>query len=262
MDLGIDGKTALVMSSSRGLGAGIARALASEGVHVLLTGRSEDRLAVLAREITEAGPGRADFVAADLTDPAAVDVLADAVESILGGADILIANTGGPPPGRMADADLSALTAQFDTMVTRVAQIAARLIPYMQAQGWGRIVAVGSSGVIQPIPNLGLSNLARSALVGWAKSLSNDLAGDGITVNMLLPGRIHTERVDELDAAAAKRTGKTLDETRAASRATIPAGRYGAVEEFADIAAFVCSARASYVTGSLVRCDGGLIKSV
>ncbi|MBF6309288.1 SDR family oxidoreductase, partial [Nocardia farcinica] len=95
----------------------------------------------------------------------------------------------------------------FDTMVTRVAQIAARLIPYMQAQGWGRIAAVGSSGVIQPIPNLGLSNLARSALVGWAKSLSNDLAGDGITVNMLLPGRIHTERVDELDAAAAKRTG-------------------------------------------------------
>lgn len=262
MDLGIDGKTALVMSSSRGLGAGIARALASEGVHVLLTGRSEDRLDVLAREITEAGPGKANFVTVDLTDPGAVDVLADAVESILDGADILIANTGGPPPGRMADADLSALPAQFDTMVTRVAQIAARLIPYMQTQGWGRIVAVGSSGVIQPIPNLGLSNLTRSALVGWAKSLSNDLAGDGITVNMLLPGRIHTERVDELDAAAAKRTGKTLDETRAASRATIPAGRYGAVEEFAGTAAFLCSARASYVTGSLVRCDGGLIKSV
>jgi len=147
-------------------------------------------------------------------------------------------------------------------MVLSVVSLTARLLPQMRAQGWGRIVTIGSSGVIQPIPNLGLSNALRSALVGWSKSLSLDVAADGVTVNMLLPGRIHTERVDELDIAAATRTGQSLEDTRAASRATIPAGRYGDVAEFAAVAAFLASAPASYVTGSLIRCDGGAIKSV
>ncbi|MCY4178855.1 MAG: SDR family oxidoreductase [Aestuariivita sp.] len=262
MDLQIAGKKALVMSSSQGLGAGIATALAAEGVDILLTGRGEERLKELADRINAAGGGSAGYVIADLADPASVDVLAAAVVEVLGGADILIVNTGGPPPGRMVDADVLTLTAHFDTMVSRVVALAARLVPYMQTRGWGRIVAIGSSGVIQPIPNLGLSNLVRSALLGWSKSLSNDLAGDGITVNMLVPGRIHTERVDQLDEAAGKRSGKTIDEVRAASRATIPKGRYGAIEEFAATAAFLCSEPASYITGSVLRCDGGMIRSV
>lgn len=262
MDLGLKGKKALVMSSSRGLGAGIARALAAEGVDVLLTGRTADRLSEIADGINAAGAGRADHVCVDLADPGSVDALASAVADRLGGADILIANTGGPPPGKMSEVDLTKLTGHFETMVLRVAQVTDRLLPHMRAQGWGRIVAIGSSGVVQPIPNLGLSNMVRSALVGWAKSMSNDLAPDGITVNMLLPGRIHTERVDELDAAAAKRTGGTPADARAASIAGIPAGRYGKVEEFAAVAAFLCSDPAGYVTGSLVRCDGGLIRSI
>lgn len=261
MDLGLNGKRALVMSSSRGLGAGIARALAAEGVHVLLTGRTETQLSDVAQDIRDAS-GSADYVVADLGRPDAVETIASAVKEKLGAADIFVANTGGPPPGRMADVDLISLPAQFETMVVRVAELATRLVPDMKSAGWGRIVVIGSSGVIQPIPNLGMSNLVRSALVGWTKSLSNDLAGDGITVNMLLPGRIHTQRVDELDAAAAERTGQTLEEVRKASRATIPAGRYGTVDEFADTATFLCSTRASYITGGLIRCDGGLIKSV
>ena len=162
----------------------------------------------------------------------------------------------------MVDADSSTFSQHFEAMVLRVAEVTQLVLPEMRAQNWGRIITVGSSGVIQPIPNLGLSNAIRSALVGWSKSLSNDIAADGVTVNMLVPGRIHTDRVDELDAASAKRTGKSLDETRAISRAAIPAGRYGKVEEFAAVAAFLASTHSSYVTGSVIRCDGGSIKSV
>ena len=262
MDLGLAGKRALVMASSRGLGLGIAQALAAEGCHVLLSGRSEAKLVDAAAAITAKGPGKADYVVADLSGNSAVETLATTAETVLGGVDILVANTGGPPPGKMVDVDTNALAAQFDAMVLSVISLTQRLMPGMRERKWGRVIVVGSSGVIQPIPNLGMSNALRSALVGWSKSLAGDVAGDGVTVNMLLPGRIHTERVDELDAGAAKRTGKSLDETRAASRATIPAGRYGKVEEFAAVAAFLASQQASYVTGSLVRCDGGSIKSI
>jgi 3-oxoacyl-[acyl-carrier protein] reductase len=147
-------------------------------------------------------------------------------------------------------------------MVLRVFEITSLCLPAMRDAGWGRVITLGSSGVVQPIPNLGMSNALRSALVGWSKTLSSEVAGDGITVNMVIPGRIHTERVDQLDAAAAKRTGKSVEDIATASRATIPAGRYGKVEEFAAVAAFLASEGASYVTGSVIRCDGGAIKSV
>lgn len=262
MDLGLTGKRALVMSSSRGLGLGIAESLAAEGADVLLTGRSEDKLRAAAERINARGAGKAAWVAADLGDPGAVEVMTRAAEEAMGGVDILLANTGGPPPGRMADADLAILARQFEMMVMRVAEVAAAVVPGMKARGWGRILTVGSSGVVQPIPTLGLSNALRSALVGWSKSMANDLAGDGITVNMILPGRIHTERVDELDAAASERSGTSVEEVAAASRATIPVGRYGTIEEFAKVATFLVSNAASYVTGSLIRVDGGAIRSV
>lgn len=261
MDLQIAGKRALVLASTRGLGRGIAEKLAEEGVHVLLCGRTTERLQEAADAIHAKG-GQADIVTADLADPAIVDLLEREVEAKLGGLDILVNNTGGPPPGAMSAASMDVLAKQFDMMVLRVIEITARFLPKMKEQGWGRVLTVASSGVIQPIPNLGLSNALRSALVGWSKSMANENASAGVTFNMLLPGRIQTERVDELDAANAERTGKPIDDVRETARAAIPAGRYGKVEEFAAVAAFLVSGPASYMTGGLIRCDGGAIKSV
>lgn len=261
MDLEIGGKRALVLASSRGIGRGIAEKLAAEGASVLICGRSTEKLEKIVEGIRSAG-GKADYVTADLADEGVVDQLEKAVADKLGGLDILVNNTGGPPPGTMSDADIDVLSRQFDMMVKRVVEITARFLPTMKAQGWGRVLTVASSGVIQPIPNLGLSNILRSALVGWSKSMANENAASGVTFNMILPGRIDTERVEELDNANAKRTGKSVEEIQKAALATIPAGRYGTVEEFAAVSAFLVSGPASYVTGGLIRCDGGAIKSV
>jgi len=262
MDMGLGKKNALVMSSSRGLGLGIAEALADEGVNVLLTGRSEDKLKENIEKINNRGGGKAYYVRVDLNEPESVALIYAAVQKFLGGADIIVNNTGGPPPGKMVDVDIAALPGQLEAMVTRVVQVTDKLLPHMREQKWGRIITIGSSGLIQPIANLALSNLVRASLVGWSKSLSNDLAAEGITVNMLLPGRIDTARVGEIDLAAAKRNNSTVEEVRKASMATIPLARYGTVAEFSAVATFLASKSASYITGSQIRCDGGLIKSV
>lgn len=262
MDLGISGKRALVLASSRGLGLGIAKALADEGAHVLLCGRSADKLKANAEAINAAGRGKADWVEADLSDANFVDTMLAAVHHKLGGIDILVNNTGGPTPGTAEEMTAEKLYNFFQSMVVRVITLTNALLPLMQTQGFGRILTVASSGVFEPIPNLALSNTLRSALVGWNKTLATEVASYGVTANMLLPGRIHTDRIDELDAANAKKAGKTVDEVRAASVKSIPAGRLGKVEEFAAAAAFLCSVPASYVTGTMMRVDGGAAKSI
>lgn len=261
MDFGISGKRALVLASSRGLGLGIARALAAEGAHVLLCGRSSDRLAANVAAI-EAEGGRADYVAADLTDAGFVPAMVEAVAEKLGGIDILVNNTGGPTPGTAEEMTPEKLDGFFQSMVVRVITLTNALLPQMKAQGFGRILTVASSGVFEPIPNLALSNTLRSALVGWNKTLATEVAAFGVTANMLLPGRIHTDRIDELDGANATRSGRTIEDVRAASVKTIPAGRLGRVEEFAAAAAFLCSVPASYVTGTMLRVDGGAARSI
>ena len=261
MDLGLKGKRALVLSSSRGLGLGVARSLAREGADILMTARSGERLEAAAKAINGEGAGRAHTYVGDLAEN--VEAIHEAAVKALGGIDILVANTGGPPgPDGARRARPEEWVPQFEAMVLPIFKLAALVLPGMRERGWGRILTIASTGVVQPIPNLVMSNALRSSLVGWSKTLAAEVAKDGITANLVLPGRIQTDRVDELDAANAKAQGKSVEEIAAAARASIPAGRYGRVEEFADVVCFLASERASYITGSLIRVDGGAVRSI
>ena len=262
MDLGISEKRALILGSSQGLGFGIARYLAQEGAKVMLLGRNEERLKKSAEALQAEGTKLQNYVVADLSDSDSAARIHEATMDALGGIDILVNNSGGPQPGSVANIDAADWLTQFETMILRIMEITSLCLPGMRAEGWGRVINIVSSGVIQPIPNLGMSNTLRASLLGWAKTLSNEVAGEGITVNSVVPGRIHTSRVDELDAKAAEHQGKTPEEIAAASRATIPTGRYGRVEEFAAVVTFLASEPASYVNGSMIRVDGGFIRSL
>lgn len=262
MDFGLSTKNALVLASSRGLGLGIAEALAAEGANVMLVGRTADRIKANAEAITARGRGKAYGMAADIGATGAVEQIARIAEDTMGPIDILINNTGGPPAKPATEVGADEWAKHFKAMCEPVFAMTARLLPGMRERKWGRIVTVASSGVEQPIPNLALSNALRSSILGWSKTLSAEVAKDGVTVNMILPGRIATDRIRELDEANAKRQGKSMAEIEAASIAAIPTGRLGTAEEFGAVAAFLCSAQAAYVTGVKIRVDGGATRSV
>jgi 3-oxoacyl-[acyl-carrier protein] reductase len=255
MDLGLGGRTALVCASTGGLGLAVAQALAAEGARVAVSGRR----ATLATEIAAGLPG-AIAVPVDLREPGAAQHLVDSAVRELGDIDILVINGPGPAPGLAAAIEDDGVADELDILLRVPLSLVARTLPGMRRRGWGRILAVGSSGVAAPLENLALSNLGRSALAAYLKTLAGEVAADGVTVNLLLPGRIATDRVHSLDGARADREGRSRQEVAAASAAAIPAGRYGRPDEYGAVAAFLCSERASYVTGSAVRCDGGLIR--
>ncbi|MDO9441860.1 MAG: SDR family oxidoreductase [Beijerinckiaceae bacterium] len=260
MDLGIEGKTALVLGASGGLGGAIAEALAAEGVNVAIAGRNMEALQARAAAI-----GSRVKILPLAWDLGALDTIEqhfDTIERELGSVDILVNNTGGPPPSTASGVDAAAWSRAFETMVLPVIKITDRALPAMKEKSWGRIVTSTSSGILAPIPNLGVSNSLRSALLGWSKTLAREVAPFGITANIVLPGRVATPRIAQLDLARAKREGLEIDAVVADSLAQIPAGRYGDPKEYGDVVAFIASARASYVTGSVIRVDGGYISHV
>ncbi|UTT65573.1 SDR family oxidoreductase [Janibacter sp. CX7] len=262
MDLGITGRTALVLGAGSGLGEAIAHALAQEGVTVVAAGRTLAKVEATAADITAAG-GRAHALAWDLAELDVVDERVRAAEELAGGSiDILVNNTGGPPPGGVLGHEQQVWETHFRSMVLSVIAITDRVVPGMRERGWGRVVTSTSSGVVAPIPGLGLSNALRSALVGWSKTLAGQVARDGVTANVVVPGRITTERTAFLDASRAEREGRPVEEVAAESRATIPAGRYGEPHEYGQTVAFLASVPAAYVTGSVVRVDGGLVAAI
>ncbi|MCA0207142.1 MAG: SDR family oxidoreductase [Proteobacteria bacterium] len=261
MDFGISGKVALVLGAGGGLGGAIARSLAAEGVKVVLAD-IDPKAAEANAEALRATGGQAMSMAWDLGDAGAIEPNIARIEAEWGPVDILVNNTGGPRPGTVSGQDPALWRASFESMVLSVIAITDRVLPGMRARKWGRIITSTSSGVIAPIPNLGLSNALRIALVGWSKTLAREIGADGITANIVLPGRIATPRISFLDEQKAQREGRPLAEVQAESLAAIPAGRYGEPSEYGDMVAFLASARAGYITGSTIRVDGGYVPSI
>jgi 3-oxoacyl-[acyl-carrier protein] reductase len=260
VDLGIVGRKALVLGGNRGIGFGIAQALAQEGADVLIAARDVHRLAAAAADLRATGTGTVATARLDLRETAELAGFAKRVSENFGPIDILINNTGGPPYGGATNRPTADWGGSFQEMVLSVITLTDAVLPGMRARRWGRVLTVISSGVLQPIPILGISNSLRAAIVGWSKTLSTEVAGEGVTVNILVPGRIATERVQLTDQATADKEGVSVEAVRARSAATIPLGRYGTIEELGAAAAFVCSERASYMTGSMVRVDGGIVR--
>jgi 3-oxoacyl-[acyl-carrier protein] reductase len=256
----LSGRVALVTGASSGLGFAAARALLRRGARVAIASRGGEKLAAAQREL--AGEGEARAFECDIRSAEAIRACVAAAVSELGPIDVLVANGGGPvskPALQLEDADIEAALPLVFLFVPRLVRL---VLPGMRERAWGRIVAINSVSARQPIPNLALSNIFRPAVLGYLKTLSQEVAGEGVTVNAVLPGYTLTERQAELAKAASERTGKAREEIVAGWIGNTPAGRMAKPEEIGEVIAFLCSPAASYLTGQALAVDGGYVKSL
>ena len=254
MDLGIEGRVALVTGASSGIGEAVALSLAAQGVKLAVAARRAERLKDVARRAREAGAAQAHAFEVDLGDADSIDRMQAAVRSELGPVEILVANGGGPHPAAYTQLSLDDWDAGYRITLRSMLQLIDGVLPAMRAAKWGRIVALTSSSVKQPIPGLALSNTFRTALVSALKTLSAEVAAEGITVNAIATGRVATSRLRELYASD--------DAMTAAAKTDVPIGRVALPAEFAPMVAFLCGEPALYVTGQTIGVDGGLVRGV
>ena len=262
MDLGLQGKVALVAAASKGLGRAVAEELAAEGASLVLCARHDDALQATCAAIEKAYGVPVLGLAADVSNPADVARLVQAALDRFGRVDILVTNAGGPPAGTFDTLTPDMWAAATALLLTSVVELTRAVLPGMKAQGWGRILNITSISVKQPVANLMLSNSLRAAVTGMARTLATEVAGHGITVNNILPGYTRTERVVGLAEATAAKEGISASDATARWESEIPMRRLGEPREFAALAAFLCSERASYITATSIPVDGGWIKSL
>jgi 3-oxoacyl-[acyl-carrier protein] reductase len=262
MDLGLKNKVAMVGGASKGLGYAVARALAGEGAAVCIASRDGAAIRRAAETIAAETGARVHPVAADLARSDAIAAWHAETMKTFGGVDALFANTGGPPAGGALAFDDAAWQSAFDLLLMSVVRSIRLVVPSMQERGGGAILVGTSSTVKEPVPNLALSNVLRSGVTSLVKTLSVELAADRIRVNTLIPGRIETDRLRQLDEINATRLGTSIDEQRSRAMSAVPLGRYGSPDEFGRVGAFLLSDAAAYVTGAHVQVDGGLVRGL
>lgn len=262
MDLGLHGKVAMVAASSKGLGYGIARELAREGALVSIGSRTESDVFDAAEVLIEETSGEVLPNVLDVSDPDSIALWVEKTIDAFGGVDMLVVNAGGPPAGNFDQFDDDAWQDAFELTLMSAVRMIRAVLPSMRTAGGGSILTITSSAVKEPIDFLLLSNVMRSGVTSLAKSLAQQLAPENIRVNNLMPGRIDTDRVQSLDERSAKARGLSVEEIKAANELGIPLRRYGTIEEFGRLGAFLLSDAASYITGQTIAVDGGAIKTV
>jgi 3-oxoacyl-[acyl-carrier protein] reductase len=262
MDLGIEGKVALIAAASKGLGRAVAEELGAEGARLVICARGGDALAAARDEIAERTRAEVHAVVADVATLAGIELVARAARTAYGQVDILVNNAGGPPSGPFEKHPCEAWESAVHLTLRSAVELTRCVLPGMRERKWGRVLNITSIAVKQPVDGLMLSNSLRAAVTGWARTLANEVAREGVTVNNVLPGYTRTDRVAELNAARAKSEGIEIEEIQRRIEGQIPMRRLGEPREFAAMVAFLASDRASYITGQSIAVDGGWIRSL